>query len=123
MVIEGKLIVVMDTVQTTETFKKRSFVVELIDNPMYPQKVQFEANQDRVSLLDNFAVGDQIEVVFNLRGREWTSPQGEKKYFNTLEAWRISKVEASASSPAANGSEPAYGGEDMAGDTSDDLPF
>ena len=37
---------------------------------------------------------DQIEVSFNIRGREWTSPQGEVKYFNTLEAWRIEKMGA-----------------------------
>jgi len=39
-------------------------------------------------------------VSFNLRGREWTSPQGEVKYFNTLDAWRIEKVEAVNMSPS-----------------------
>jgi single-stranded DNA-binding protein len=24
-----------------------------------------------------------------LRGRQWTNPQGETKYFNTLEVWSI----------------------------------
>jgi hypothetical protein len=124
MVIEGKLFAKLDVVQVSETFTKRDFVVEFIDgSPLHPQYISFQCVRERCALIDTFAVGDQIEVTFNLRGREWTSPQGEKKYFNTLEAWRISKVEASASSPAANGSEPAYGGEDMAGDTSDDLPF
>ena len=40
-------------------------------------------------MLDNFKEGDQVEVFFNLRGREWTNPQGEVKVFNTLDAWKI----------------------------------
>jgi len=94
MVIEGKLHQKGDTQSTSETFRKRDFVVEYADNPTYPQFVQFQCTQDRCSLLDSFNVGDKIEVTFNIRGREWTSPQGEKKYFNTLEAWRIQKVES-----------------------------
>jgi len=43
-------------------------------------------------MLDGINEGEQVEVSFNLRGREWTSPQGEVKYFNTLDAWRIEKV-------------------------------
>ncbi|MBT3592850.1 MAG: hypothetical protein HN519_02635, partial [Hellea sp.] len=27
-----------------------------------------------------------------MRGRDWTSPQGEVKYFVSLEAWRLDKV-------------------------------
>ncbi|MFM2375231.1 MAG: hypothetical protein RLZZ165_328, partial [Bacteroidota bacterium] len=99
MVIEGKLHAKFETQQISDTFKKRDFVVEYVDNPLYPQYVTFQMVQDRVSLIDNFAVGEKIEVTFNLRGREWTNPQGEKKYFNTLEAWRIQKLESAASHP------------------------
>lgn len=94
MVIEGKLHLKGEIQSTSETFRKRDFVVEYADNPTYPQFVQFQCTQDRCNLLDSFNVGDKIEVTFNLRGREWTSPQREKKYFNTLEAWRIQKVES-----------------------------
>jgi hypothetical protein len=31
-----------------------------------------------------------VEVNYNLRGREWKSPEGVTKYFNTVEAWSIS---------------------------------
>jgi hypothetical protein len=87
----GTLKLVNDTVQVSERFSKREFV--LTDNAsMYPQDILFQATQDKCSLLDTFQVNDQVEVSFNLRGREWTSPQGEIKYFNTLEAWRIEKV-------------------------------
>lgn len=123
MVIEGKLHSKSDTVDVSEKFKKRDFVVEYVDNPLYPQYVSFQVNQDRCSLMDNFVPGDKIEVTFNLRGREWISPQGEKKYFNTLEAWRIQKVESAAANPAANTGAPVYNMADMSSESSDDLPF
>ena len=125
MVIEGKLHAKFETQQISDSFKKRDFVVEYVDNPLYPQYVTFQINQDRVSLVDNFAVGDKIEVTFNLRGREWTNPQGEKKYFNTLEAWPVHKVEAGASTPSNGGGQTVQIGvpADISGDNSDDLPF
>ena len=123
MVIEGKLHAKFDTQEVSEKFKKRDFVVEYVDNPLYPQYVSFQVNQDRCTLIDNFAVGDKVEVTFNLRGREWTNPQGEKKFFNTLEAWRIQKIDVAASSPAAGAGQPVYNMADIASDSSDDLPF
>jgi hypothetical protein len=99
MVAEGKLHIKFDTVQVSEKFAKRDFVVEVMENPLYPQHVLFQLTQDKTGLLDGHNVGDKIEVTFNLRGREWASPQGEVKYFNTLEAWRIQAVVGSANSP------------------------
>jgi translation initiation factor IF-3 len=122
MVIEGKMYVKFETQQISDTFKKRDFVVEFIDNPLYPQYVTFQMIQDRVSLIDNIAVGDKIEVTFNLRGREWTTPQGEKKYFNTLEAWRVQKVESAANNPAPV-AQPVFDMADISSDSADDLPF
>lgn len=122
MVVEGKLHAKFDTQQISDTFKKREFVLEYVDNPLYPQYVAFQMIQDRVGLIDGYAVGDKIEVTFNLRGREWTSPQGEKKYFNTLEAWRIQKIDAGASTPAS-GNTPVHDMADISSDAADDLPF
>lgn len=124
MIIEGKLHAKSDAQQVTDSFKKREFVVEYADNPMYPQFVKFELIQDRCDLVNDLNVGDKVEVTFNLRGREWTAPDGVKKYFNTLDAWRIQKVEANNSVPASQGT----GVYDMAGDMAkddgaDDLPF
>ena len=122
MVIEGKLYAKMDTVQVTDSFRKREFVVEYTDNPLYPQFVKFETTQDRTALLDAVEVGDRVEVTFNLRGREWISPQNEKKYFNTLDAWRVQKVDAANSAPAA-GAQPVVDMADLSSDEADDLPF
>lgn len=123
MVIEGKLHAKFDAVQITDTFKKREFVVEYVDNPLYPQYVKFEMTQDRCSLIDGVEVGDKLEVTFNLRGREWTNPQGEKKYFTTLDAWRVQKV-AEQTAPAADaGAQPVMDMADLSSDDADDLPF
>ena len=123
MEVQGKLHFKGDTQSVSDTFRKRDFVVEYADNPIYPQLVQFQCTQDRCSLLDNFSPGDKVNVTFNLRGREWSNPQGEKKYFNTLEAWRIEKVEGESAAPASNGGyagNPTLPGE---GDDTSDLPF
>jgi hypothetical protein len=121
MVIEGKLHAKFDAQQISDTFKKRDFVVEYAENVLYPQYVTFQAIQDRCALLDSYHEGDRIAVDFNLRGREWTSPQGEKKYFNTLEAWRINPAqEGVAGDPPQSGQAIAS---DQWSDQASDLPF
>ena len=87
----GVLKVKNDTVQVSEKFSKREFVVTDTSS-QYPQDVLFQLTQDKCSLLDNVAVNEQITVSFNLRGREWINPQGEAKYFNSLDAWRVEKA-------------------------------
>tara|TARA_B110000503_G_C6820041_1_gene278518 strand:+ start:101 stop:484 length:384 start_codon:yes stop_codon:yes gene_type:complete len=89
--LTGTIKIIKETVQITEKFSKREFVVTE-SSSMYPQDIMFQAAQDKCSMIDGFNENDQVEVSFNLRGREWTSPQGEVKYFNTLDAWRIEKV-------------------------------
>ncbi|NRA11466.1 MAG: DUF3127 domain-containing protein [Crocinitomicaceae bacterium] len=89
--LTGTIKVIKDTVQVTEKFAKREFVINDASS-MYPQDIMFQSVQDKCSMLDGYTEGENVEVSFNLRGREWTSPQGEVKYFNTLDAWRIEKV-------------------------------
>ena len=88
---KGTLKAINDTVQVSEKFSKREFVLTT-DDANYPQDILFQITQDKCSVLDGYKVGEQVDVSFNLRGREWTSPQNEVKYFNTLECWRIEKV-------------------------------
>lgn len=96
MDITGKLHKVFAAVQVSEKFTKREFVIELSDNSQYPQYISLQLTQDKVSLVDNFNEGTELTVSINLRGRAWTSPQGETKYFNTLEAWRIQSANGSS---------------------------
>ena len=64
-------------------------VLDYSEIAVYPQFVLFQTTQKKVEILISFKVGDFVQVEFNLRGREWISPSGEYKYFNSLEAWKI----------------------------------
>ena len=88
MEVKGNIKVINDTQVISEQFSKREFVVTT--NDTYPQDILIQLTQDKCSLLDMFKVGQDVEVSINLRGREWTSPKGEVKYFNTIEGWKIS---------------------------------
>lgn len=88
MDVTGKLKVKSETQVVSDKFTKREFVIT--DNSsQYPQHISFILTQDKCGLLDKYSEGDEIKVHFNLRGREYTNPKGEVKYFNSLEAWRI----------------------------------
>ena len=121
MNISGKIIEISDIVQIKETFQKREFVVEYANNPKYPEFIKFEAVQDKCALLDEFQVGQEVSVEFDLRGRKWTDREGKVKYFNSLQAWRL----------APAGKEAAGGGElpqemdktDYGAESSGDMPF
>lgn len=86
--LTGVVKIINPTVQVTEKFAKREFVITDASS-MYPQDILFQMTKDKLDILDAFGEGQTVEVSFNVKGRMWTSPQGEVKYFNTLEAWKI----------------------------------
>ena len=86
--ITGVITAIADTEQVSERFSKREFVLRIGSD--YPQSILFQLTQAKTELIDRFVVGEEIEVSFNLRGREWLNPnKGVNQYFNTLEAWKI----------------------------------
>lgn len=124
MEIKGKVRDVSEVINVTETFRKRELVIEFAENPQYPEYVKFEAIQDRCALMDNVKIGNEVEVFFNLKGREWTDKTGKKQYFNTLQLWKVNVLGATESAAASASPEfaapidiSAAPGED------DDLPF
>ena len=72
-------------------FEKRDLVIVTEEN--YPQTIIIQFTQQRCDLLDSLQVGQNIKVYINIRGREWTDPQGETKYFNTIEGWKIEVIQ------------------------------
>ena len=88
--IQGKITEIKDEQIITPSFKKREFVVTT--NEQYPQDVLLEFTQDKCDELNTANIGQEVKVEFNLRGRKWVNPDGESKYFNTLQAWRIGSV-------------------------------
>lgn len=116
------------TKQVTEKFKKRDFAI--CDNaPSYPQSVAFQTTQDRCSLLDDIEIGEEITVHFGLRGREWKNPQGEIKYFNSLDVFKIDRKNATSTGAAPSGAGQTGGQTtqttqpDLVPTPDDDLPF
>ncbi|UOX35351.1 DUF3127 domain-containing protein [Flavobacterium sediminilitoris] len=124
MEVTGRVKVINPVQQISATFKKRELVVTTEEQ--YPQHIMIEFTQDKTDLLNNYNPGEQVKVSINLRGREWVNPQGETKYFNSIQGWRIEKVQAEAPSnqvppmPAADAFEPATNFNE---EEHDDLPF
>ena len=120
--ISGNLIVKEDVVEINASFKKREFVIEVVNerNTDWNDFIKFQVTQDRCSLVDPLQVGDNIKVTFNVRGRKWEK-DGKVNYFSNLEAWRIEKEEAPLSPDAPL---PSYNQADIppAG-PDEDLPF
>jgi len=94
MNIKGIVKQVMDTQVISEKFSKRDLILTTDGNTDYPQHLAIQFTQDKVSLLDGLAPGDEIDISINLRGREWKSPKGEVRFFNTIEGWRIENIAA-----------------------------
>lgn len=115
---KGTIIVIHATKQVSDKFKNRTFVIKTEET--YPQSVLFELTQDRVDYMDNYKVGDKVDVNFVVNGREWTDPKSnEVKYFNSVVALSVVKVgESSNHAPSPDSSAGSFGEDD-----SDDLPF
>ena len=115
--IKGKVIVKNDTIKVSEKFSKRTFVVEEAGD--YPQLIEVELQQDKCSLIDSIHVGQVVEAHYNLRGRSWTNPQGEVKYFNTIVVWKIDAALQSTSEKLSAVVDRAT----IADEVGDSLPF
>jgi hypothetical protein len=120
MEVKGFLKVINDVVILSEKFNKREVVVTVSDGK-YPQDLLIQFSQDNVDLVDEFAVGQEVVIGINLRGKAWTNPKGEEKYFNTIEGWRITGV----NQPVAKVKTTTIAEDMKSGDlaSDDDLPF
>ncbi|WP_248724860.1 DUF3127 domain-containing protein [Seonamhaeicola sp. ML3] len=125
MEVQGRIKVIGET-QTfgANGFRKREIVVTTEEQ--YPQHIMVEFVQDKTDLLNNYQVGQQVKININLRGREWVNPQGETKYFNSIQGWRIEALQQDTAAgnvppvPPMDAFEPAG---ELNTDDNDDLPF
>lgn len=123
MEVEGKIKLIGETKEYGKNaFRKREVVITTEEQ--YPQFLNIEFVQDKTQMVDKFSVGENVKIGINLKGREWVSPQGETKYFNSIQGWRIERLDQSqnnASVPPADQFEPV---DDLnEEDPEDDLPF
>ncbi len=125
MEVQGKIKLIDETKTFGNNgFRKRELVVTT--DEQYPQHIMIEFVQDKCDLLNSYAAGQDVKVSINLRGREWTNPQGEVKYFNSIQGWRIESLQAEQPNqnippvPPMDAFEPA---DDLNEEDHDDLPF
>ena len=124
MEIQGVIKLIGSTNKISDKFSKRD--LRITTEGDYPQTIEVQFVNDKCVVLDKFKVGEQVSVSINLRGREWTNPQGETKYFNSIQGWRIEKLVAEQPAqqmppmPAAEAFEPATNFNE---EEHDDLPF
>jgi translation initiation factor IF-3 len=125
MELQGKIKLVGETKEFgSNGFKKRELVVTTEEQ--YPQHILIEFVQDKTDLLNNYQVGQNVKVSINLRGREWVNPEGETKYFNAIQGWRIENLQQEASNPEMPPIAPSEAFEpatDLNEEDHDDLPF
>lgn len=89
--LSGTVKLIGDITIVSEKFKKREIVITDDQNSLYPQHIAFQVSNHKCDLFENISPGDQVEVSFNIRGREWANPTtGEVKHFNTIEIWSAS---------------------------------
>jgi hypothetical protein len=100
MDISGKIKELHPEKQVTASFRKRECVITTQEQ--YPQHILVEFVQDKCELLNTVQVGQDVKISINLRGREWTAPDGQVKYFNSIHGWRIEPLQPAA--PATAGS-------------------
>ena len=99
--LTGKIKVLNDVKNISDTFKVREFVVTVDPEGQYPQHVTIQATNDKCDTLNTYTIGSDVTVHFNLRGRE-TTKDGNTRYWNSLDMWRIE-----AATPAAPAEAPA----------------
>ncbi|TXT31973.1 MAG: hypothetical protein FD136_1389 [Chitinophagaceae bacterium] len=121
--ITGKLIAKFDIVQRTETFKTREFVIEKtedINGRSITNYAKFQCVQDKTAMPDRFNLGDEVKVMFNIKGTKWMK-DGRENYITNLDAWRMEtlKLQGDADMPASSN----YNDIPPAADVVDDLPF
>lgn len=98
MEITGKIKVLNETQNIGDNgFRKREVVITTEEQ--YPQYILVEFIQDKCDLLNSYAIGQDVKISINLRGREWVNPDGIAKYFNAIQGWRVERLDNQEPTP------------------------
>jgi len=90
LTIKGAIKLINPIKVISDKFSVREFVITTAD-AKYPQEIIFQTVNDKMDVIAPYGEGQEVEVYFNVRGREYNG-----RYFNTLDAW---KVQGTATSP------------------------
>ena len=92
--LTGKLVEKFDTLQISDNFRKREFIIETIDSRNgadYTDYIKFQLVKDKCGVLDNYDIDEEVKVNFNIRGRKFEK-EGKLNYFTHLEAWKLERM-------------------------------
>lgn len=103
--IKGAIKLIKPINVISDKFSVREFVITTQDK--YPQHIIFQTVNDKMDIIAPYGEGEEIEVSYNVRGREYNG-----KYYNTLDAY---KVQGEAKAPSVL--------DDILNNEQDDLPF
>jgi len=113
--LTGKVKLIQDLQTFNSGFTKREMVV-IVEDGKYPQEINLEFVQDKVNLLNALEIGQEVTVMFDIRGREYNG-----RYFNNLQGWKIQTDTSANSADVPQYSEFDQQTPDISFD--DDIPF
>lgn len=123
MEIQGKVTAVFPiqtgTSKSGNQWSKQDFIVEYVHSE-YPKSIMLTTMDTNIT--GKLAVGMEVKVQFDFTVREWTSPQGVKKYFNEPRIWKDG-LHAISAAPAQQAQQPAPQQQQPANTGESDLPF
>lgn len=114
--LTGKIKLIQEVMKFESGFTKREMVV-IVEDGRYPQEINLEFVQDKIGLLDNLDVGQEVTVTFDIRGREYNG-----RYFNNLQGWKIA-THSGDENTSIKGDEPPPYANDVPDQFDDDIPF
>ena len=125
--LTGRLLAKYDTIQRSETFKTREFVLEKtedIGGRIITNYVKFQCVQEKTNIIDRVNTGDEVKVFFNIKGSKWEK-DGRTNYITNLDAWKIEQIlQVNKNTASEDGHlEPLDTFSSSPAGTVDDLPF
>lgn len=99
--ITGTLYDVAKVNNISDRFRKREFVIAIEErgrDQSWTNYVRLQLENKDVLMIDQFKIGDEIEVTFDIKGSK-AEKMGETLFFTNLKAWKIELVDGDIDIP------------------------
>lgn len=87
IVIKGVIKLIKETETFDSGFYKRQIVVT--EEGQYPNDIPIDFLKDKSDVLDNFGIGQEVNVSVNIRGSEYNG-----KNYVSLNGWKIEAIDS-----------------------------
>jgi len=92
IVIKGVIKLIKETETFDSGFYKRQIVVT--EDGQYPNDIPIDFLKDKSDVLDNFGIGQEVNVSVNIRGSEYNG-----KNYVSLNGWKIEALDSPSTAP------------------------